>query len=141
MDSAPSLKPYAPLKGLCDSFDIVTAPYFNLQGVKSIGLFLIVYKESLDSAMPMSKNVTGLKITSKDSYPSKYRIELKKYDVPKLKTDSYVYANHPYTLAACDCVHVCKLPARLYREIALKLSLYTASINGQLINLFTKGDD
>lgn len=123
------------LKGLCNYFDIVTAPYGDLEGNSSIGLFLIIYLESKDSAIPKAKNAIGLKITSKESYPSKYRVAIPKAQCPKLVQDSYVYVNHPYTLMVNKCVHVCTLPEDLYNQVSSKLLLYTANINNQLVGM------
>lgn len=123
------------LRGLCNYFDIVTAPYGDLEGNSSIGLFLIIYLESKDSAIPKAKNAIGLKITSKESYPSKYRVAIPRAQCPKLAQDSYVYVNHPYTLMVNKCVHVCTLPEDLYNQVSSKLLLYTANINNQLVGM------
>lgn len=126
-----------PLKGICNHFDIVTAPYVDFNGNSDIGLFLIVYKESLDSSVPNPKNAIGLKITSKNTYSSRYKVLVTQASCPKLNTDSYIYINHPYTLSVNNCVHVCKLPAELYRQVALKLSMYISNLNSQLLSSIT----
>ena len=125
------------LKGVCNYFDIVTSPYTDLDGNRLIGLFLIIYKESSDSMIRQAKNVVGLKITSQDTYPSIYRVAISQRDCPKLKTDSFVYVNHPYTLSAKTCVHVCRLPECLYSQVASKLLMYSYSMQNQLVTLLT----
>ena len=125
------------LKGMCNYFDIVTAPYTEFNGERSIGLFLIIYLETKDSSIPMAKNCVGLKITSKDSYPTKYRVPISKAQCPKLTQDSYIYVNHPYTLAIKNCVHVCRLPEDLYRQVSTRLVMYTSNVNNQLVGSIT----
>jgi hypothetical protein len=129
-----SAKTSSYLKGICNYFDIVTAPYTDFNGEDTIGLFLIVYLESKDSAIPLAKNCVGLKITSKDSYPSKYRVPITKAQCPKLAQDSYIYVNHPYTLSTKNCVNVCRLPDDLYRQVSTRLVMYTSNMNNQLVS-------
>ena len=123
------------LKGICNYFDIVTSPYTDLDGNRLVGLFLIIYKESSDNLIKQAKNVVGLKITSQDTYPSAYRVSIPKRDCPKLKSDSFVYVNHPYTLSAKTCVHVCRLPECLFHQVANKLLMYNYSTQNQLMSL------
>ena len=85
----------------------------------------------------MAKNCVGLKITSKDSYPTKYRVPISKAQCPKLTQDSYIYVNHPYTLAIKNCVHVCRLPEDLYRQVSTRLVMYTSNVNNQLVGSIT----
>ena len=74
-------------------FDIVTSPYVDINGTRKIGLFLVIYTEQRDPNDFNNRNVTGLKLTSKDLYANMYRTLVTREDVPCLTSDSYIYSN------------------------------------------------
>lgn len=111
--------------------DIVTAPYTDIKGERKIGLFLIVYMEDKDPNDFNNRNVTGLKLTSKDLYANVYRTLVTTKDVPKLTNNSYIYANKLSTLLASNCRFVSKLPTYLCEEVLNKLQLYLNQVNEQ----------
>lgn len=114
-----------------DVFDIVTSPYVDIKGDRKIGLFLVVYKEDLDPNDYNHRNVTGLKLTSKDLYANVYRTLVTTRDVPKLTNNSYIYANKPSTLLSCHCRFVAKLPVNLCEEVMSKLNIYLSQTQSQ----------
>jgi hypothetical protein len=114
-----------------DVFDIVTSPYVDIKGDRKIGLFLVVYKEDLDPNDYNHRNVTGLKLTSKDLYANVYRTLVTTRDVPKLTNNSYIYANKPSTLLSRHCRFVAKLPVNLCEEVMSKLNIYLSQTQSQ----------
>lgn len=114
-----------------DVFDIVTSPYVDIKGDRKIGLFLVVYKEDLDPNDYNHRNVTGLKLTSKDLYANVYRTLVTTRDVPKLTNNSYIYANKPSTLLSSHCRFVAKLPVNLCEEVMSKLNIYLSQTQSQ----------
>lgn len=112
-------------------FDIVTSPYVDINGTRKIGLFLVVYTENNDPNDFNNRNVTGLKLTSKDLYANIYRTLVTVTDVPKLTDNSYIYANKPTTLLVQHCRFVSKLPNHLCEEVMSKLQLYLSQVESQ----------
>ena len=127
-----------------EAWDIVTSPYTDINGDRKIGLFLIIYTEEEDPNDFNNRNVTGLKLTSKDLYANVYRTLVTVKDVPKLTSNSYVYANKVSTLLARHCRVVSKLPADLCEEVISKLNIYLNQIQTQtsseLIKLIKGGN-
>lgn len=125
-------------------WDIVTSPYTDINGDRKIGLFLIVYTEDGDPNDFNNRNVTGLKLTSKDLYANVYRTLVTTNDVPKLTANSYVYANKCNTLLARHCRVVSKLPTNLCEEVIVKLNTYLHEVQAQtsseLIKLIKGGN-
>lgn len=114
-----------------DIYDIVTSPYIDINGNHKVGLFLVVYTESKDPNDYNHKNVTGLKITSRDLYANMYRVPVTQMDVPELRSDSYIYTNKPSTLLIANCRFVAKLPVKLSELVRDKLNVYLAQISNQ----------
>lgn len=114
-----------------EPWDIVTSPYTDINGDRKIGLFLIVYTENGDPNDFNNRNVTGLKLTSKDLYANVYRTLVTTNDVPKLTANSYVYANKCNTLLARHCRVVSKLPTNLCEEVIVKLNTYLHEVQTQ----------
>lgn len=114
-----------------ETWDIVTSPYTDINGDRKIGLFLIIYTEEGDPNDFNNRNVTGLKLTSKDLYANVYRTLVTVKDVPKLTSNSYVYANKVSTLLARHCRVVSKLPADLCEEVISKLNIYLNQVQAQ----------
>lgn len=112
-------------------FDIVSAPYMTIQGERKIGLFLVIYMEANDNNDFNNRNLTGLKLTSKDLYANVYRTLVTTNDVPRLTKDSYVYANKPSTLLKDACRFVGRLPVHLCEEVLKNLSTYLHEISTQ----------
>lgn len=127
-----------------EAWDIVTSPYTDINGDRKIGLFLIIYTEEGDPNDFNNRNVTGLKLTSKDLYANVYRTLVTVKDVPKLTSNSYVYANKVSTLLARHCRVVSKLPADLCEEVINKLNIYLNQVQAQtsseLIKLIKGGN-
>lgn len=124
-------------------WDIVTSPYTDIQGKRKIGLFLVVYMEGEDPNDFNNRNLTGLKLTSKDLYANVYRTLVTTEDVPKLTNNSYIYANKLSTLLVSHCRFVDKLPVSLCEEVMSKLNIYLSQVqtqtNGELINKLKGG--
>lgn len=114
-----------------ETWDIVTSPYTDINGDRKIGLFLIIYTEEGDPNDFNNRNVTGLKLTSKDLYANVYRTLVTVKDVPKLTSNSYVYANKVSTLLARHCRVVSKLPTNLCEEVISKLTIYLSQVQAQ----------
>lgn len=119
-------------------FDIVTSPYMDIKGARKIGLFLVVYKESGDPNDFNHRNVTGLKLTSKDLYANVYRTLVTTKDVPALTNNSYIYANKFSTLLVDRCRYVAKLPVNLCEEVVSKLGIYLSQVQSQTSNELIK---
>ena len=114
-----------------DVFDIVTSPYMDINGQRKIGLFLVVYMEEKDPNDYNNRNVTGLKLTSRDLYANMYRTLVSREVIPELQSDSYVYANKLSTLLASNCRFVAKLPCYLCEEVKDKLKVYLSQVTDQ----------
>jgi hypothetical protein len=112
-------------------FDIVTSPYMDIKGLRKIGLFLVVYKEANDPNDFNHRNVTGLKLTSKDLYANVYRTLVTTKDVPTLTNNSYIYANKFSTLLVDRCRYVAKLPENLCEEVLSKINIYLSQVQSQ----------
>lgn len=125
-------------------FDIVTSPYVDIKGIRRIGLFLVVYMEAKDPNDFNNRNLTGLKLTSKDLYANVYRTLVTTRDVPRLTNNSYIYSNKLSTLLVSHCRFVSKLPVSLCEEVMKKLNVYlnqvTTQVNGQLIKELKGGE-
>lgn len=113
-------------------FDIVTSPYIDIKGVRRIGLFLVVYMEAKDPNDFNNRNLTGLKLTSKDLYANVYRTLVTTKDVPRLTNNSYIYSNKLSTLLVSHCRFVFKLPVSLCEEVMKKLNVYLNQVNTQV---------
>ena len=120
-------------KGIANTFDIVTAPFINFEGVREIGMFLVLYKESLDDSVPYPQNIIGAKLTSKATANSGYRVLLRRKDFPFLIKDSYINLNHLHTIREKECVFLSTLPACYKGRIMLKLKDLTFEFDTQLI--------
>lgn len=112
-------------------WDLVTSPYTDIRGKRQIGIFLVVYMEEKDPNDYNNRNVTGLKLTSKDLYANVYRTLVTTKDVPKLNNNSYIYANKLNTLLVSHCRVIAKLPANLCEEVMNKLMLYLNQTQSQ----------
>lgn len=112
-------------------WDIVTSPYTDVRGVRRIGLFLVIYMEGEDPNDFNNRNLTGLKLTSKDLYANVYRTLVTTRDVPKLTNNSYIYANKLSTLLVSHCRFVSKLPTNLCEEVISKLNVYLTQVQAQ----------
>ena len=112
-------------------WDIVTSPYTDIKGVRKIGLFLVVYMEAEDPNDFNNRNLIGLKLTSKDLYANVYRTLVTTNEVPKLTSNSYIYANKPSTLLVSHCRFVSKLPTNLCEEVISKLNIYLTQTQAQ----------
>lgn len=112
-------------------FDIVTSPYMDIKGNRKIGLFLVVYEEANDPNDFNNRNLTGLKLTSKDLYANVYRTLVTTEDVPMLASNSYIYANKFSTLLKDTCRFVSKLPENLCEEVLGKLNIYLTQVQSQ----------
>lgn len=112
-------------------FDIVTSPYMDIKGNRKIGLFLVVYEEANDPNDFNNRNLTGLKLTSKDLYANVYRTLVTTEDVPMLASNSYIYANKHSTLLKDTCRFVSKLPENLCEEVLGKLNIYLTQVQSQ----------
>ena len=127
-----------------DVFDIVTSPYMDIKGARKIGLFLVVYKEAKDPNDFNHRNLTGLKLTSKDLYANVYRTLVTTKDVSALTNNSYIYANKFSTLLVDRCRYVAKLPEHLCEEVLGKLNIYLTQVqsqtNGELIKKLKGGE-
>lgn len=125
-------------------WDIVTSPYTDIRGVRKIGLFLVVYMEEKDPNDFNNRNLTGLKLTSKDLYANVYRTLVTTKDVPKLTNNSYIYANKLSTLLVSHCRFVSKLPVNLCEEVMSKLNIYLTQTqtqtNSELIKKLKGGE-
>ena len=125
-------------------WDIVTSPYTDIRGVRKIGLFLVVYMEAEDPNDFNNRNLTGLKLTSKDLYANVYRTLVTTKEVPKLTSNSYIYANKPSTLLVSHCRFVSKLPVDLCEEVMNKLNIYLTQTqtqtNSELIKTLKGGE-
>lgn len=121
-----------------DVFDIVTSPYMDINGQRKIGLFLIIYMEKQDPNDYNNRNVTGLKLTSRDLYANMYRTLVTREDVPELLADSYIYANKPSTLLSSHCRFVNRLPSNLCEEVRDKLNVYLSQVTEQTTNKLIK---
>jgi hypothetical protein len=119
-------------------FDIVTSPYMDIKGNRKIGLFLVVYEEAKDPNDFNNRNLTGLKLTSKDLYANVYRTLVTTEDVPMLASDSYIYANKFSTLLKDTCRFVSKLPDPLCEEVLSKLNIYLTQVQTQTNSEFIK---
>lgn len=119
-------------------WDIVTSPYINIKGVRKIGLFLVVYMEAEDPNDFNNRNLTGLKLTSKDLYANIYRTLVTTKDVPKLTNNSYIYANKLSTLLVSYCRFVDKLPTNLCEEVMRKLNIFLTQTQTQTGNELIK---
>lgn len=115
-------------------FDIVTSPYVDINGTRKIGLFLVIYTEQRDPNDFNNRNVTGLKLTSKDLYANMYRTLVTREDVPCLASDSYIYSNKLSTLLVSHCRFVSKLPVNLCEEVIGKLQSYLSQVTIQTTN-------
>ena len=114
-----------------EPFDIVTSPYMDIKGNRKIGLFLVVYMEAKDPNDFNNRNITGLKLTSKDLYANVYRTLVTTEDVPMLASNSYIYANKFSTLLKDTCRFVGKLPEGLCEEVLGKLNIYLTQVQSQ----------
>ena len=112
-------------------WDLVTSPYTDIRGNRQIGIFLVVYMEEKDPNDYNNRNVTGLKLTSKDLYANVYRTLVTTKDVPKLANNSYIYANKLNTLLVSHCRVIAKLPTDLCEEVMNKLMLYLNQTQSQ----------
>ena len=112
-------------------WDIVTSPYTDIRGTRKIGLFLVVYMEEEDPNDFNNRNLTGLKLTSKDLYANVYRTLVTTKDVPKLTNNSYIYANKLSTLLVSHCKFISKLPTHLCEEVISKLNIYLTQVQSQ----------
>ena len=125
-------------------FDIVTSPYVDINGTRKIGLFLVIYTEQRDPNDFNNRNVTGLKLTSKDLYANMYRTLVTGEDLPCLTSDSYIYANKLSTLLVSHCRFVSKLPVNLCEEVMSKLNIYLTQTqtqtNSELIKKLKGGE-
>lgn len=119
-------------------FDIVTSPYMDIKGNRKIGLFLVVYEEAEDPNDFNNRNLTGLKLTSKDLYANVYRTLVTTEDVPMLASNSYIYANKFSTLLKDTCRFVSKLPEHLCEEVLGKLNIYLTQVQSQTNSEFIK---
>lgn len=115
-----------------DIYDIVTSPYIDINGNHKVGLFLVIYTEQKDSNDYNHKNVTGLKITSRDLYANMYRVLVTQQDIPELRSDSYIYTNKPSTLLLANCRFVAKLPAKLSELVRDRLNVYLSQVSNQI---------
>ena len=124
-------------------WDIVTSPYTDIRGVRRIGLFLVVYMEAEDPNDFNNRNLVGLKLTSKDLYANVYRTLVTTKEVPKLTSNSYIYAK-PSTLLVNHCRFVSKLPISLCEKVMDKLMTYLNQVHSQtnktLINKLKGGE-
>lgn len=111
--------------------DIVTSLYTDIRGDRKVGLFLVVYTEENDPNDYNNRNVTGLKLTSKDLYANVYRTLVTTRDVPKLTNNSYIYSNKLSTLLVSNCRYVAPLPSDLYEEVLDKLYIYLNQLQTQ----------
>lgn len=114
-----------------DVFDIVTSPYMDINGQRKIGLFLVIYMEERDPNDFNNRNVTGLKLTSRDLYANMYRTLVSREVIPELQADSYIYANKLSTLLSSHCRFVAKLPVDLCEEVKDKLKVYLSQVTDQ----------
>ena len=118
-------------------WDIVTSPYTDIRGVRKIGLFLVVYMEAEDPNDFNNRNLTGLKLTSKDLYANVYRTLVTTNEVPKL-------TNNLSTLLVSHCRFVSKLPTNLCEEVMTKLNIYLSQTqtqtNSELIKRLKGGE-
>lgn len=125
-------------------WDIVTSPYVDIYGVKRTGLFLVIYTESNDPNDFNNRNITGLKLTSKNLYANRYRTLVTKDRVPALTNNSYIYANKLSTLLVKHCKFIAKLPADLCEEVLNNLNVYLSQVQTQtsseLINKLKGGE-
>ena len=113
-------------------WDIVTSLYTDIRGERKVGLFLVVYMEENDPNDYNNRNVTGLKLTSKDLYANVYRTLVTTRDVPKLTNNSYIYANKLSTLLVSNCRYVAPLPSDLCEEVKDKLFIYLNQVQSQV---------
>ena len=113
-------------------WDIVTSLYTDIRGERKVGLFLVVYMEENDPNDYNNRNVTGLKLTSKDLYANVYRTLVTTRDVPKLTNNSYIYANKLSTLLVSNCRYVAPLPSYLCEEVKDKLFIYLNQVQSQV---------
>ncbi len=111
--------------------DIVTSLYTDIRGDRKVGLFLVVYMEENDPNDYNNRNVTGLKLTSKDLYANVYRTLVTTRDVSKLTNNSYIYSNKLSTLLVSNCRYVAPLPSDLYEEVLDKLYIYLTQLQTQ----------
>lgn len=111
--------------------DIVTSLYTDIRGDRKVGLFLVVYMEENDPNDYNNRNVTGLKLTSKDLYANVYRTLVTTRDVPKLTNNSYIYSNKLSTLLVSNCRYVAPLPSDLYEDVLDKLYIYLTQLQTQ----------
>lgn len=125
-------------------WDIVTSPYVDIYGIKRVGIFLVVYTEEGDPNDFNNKNITGLKLTSKDLYANRYRTLVTTRQVPALMHTSYIYANKLSTLLSKHCKVIAKLPSDLCEEVLNNLNVYLSQVQSQtscgLINKLKGGE-
>lgn len=87
-------------------FNVVTAPYSDINGVSSIGLFLVLYLEEKDKEIHYSKNVMALKLTSKPLFFNKYFYLLPHQAHKFLDKESWVQISRPHILDYDKCVFI-----------------------------------
>jgi hypothetical protein len=118
------------------TLDIVTSYFTNLNGQKTVGLFLIV---NTGTELPYAKNSVGYKITSKPLFLDKYSIAITKSDYKFLQTDSWIQTNKPHVLLTNECKVVGKLNNSDIITVYNKLNEFNLYNSQQIINQVLKG--
>lgn len=84
-------------------FNVVKAPYSDINGVTTVGLFLVIYLEDKDDEIHYARNVVALKLTSKPLFFNKYFYVLPQKFHRFLDKESWVQISRPHVLDASKC--------------------------------------
>ena len=84
-------------------FNIVKAPYSDINGITNIGLFLIIYLEDRDKDIHYPRNVMAMKLTSKPLFFNKYFYVLPQKFHTFLDKESWVQISRPHILDYDKC--------------------------------------
>lgn len=116
-------------------FDIVAAPYVNLDGNHSSGLFVVIYNDIRDDEIHYSQNLVGLKITSKPLFMNKYFYMLAKRTHPFLDVDSWVQCSRPHTIDLSKATRLGSLVPGLRMAVYRRHKEFLVESDTQMLDL------
>ena len=116
---------------------IVCSNFNNFNGEKTVGLFVILYDEQLDTTVTDSKNVIALKLSTKNTCISNYVVNINRELNDFLDDDCIVCCGKLHTLHKREQVY--KVLGRLnpitFKMVYKVYQKFSQEINRQMINI------